>query len=48
MWVIEEAPAIVQGACIMKATKNPAAAERLSGFLGSTEAKAVLEKYGYR
>ena len=48
MWAIEEAPAIVQGACLMNAAKNPAAAERLAAFLGSTEAKAVLEKYGYR
>ncbi|HOG17955.1 MAG: Molybdate-binding periplasmic protein precursor [Syntrophaceae bacterium PtaU1.Bin231] len=47
-WAVAEAPAIIQGACVLKSTKRPAAAQKFADFLGGKEAKAVLEKYGYR
>jgi len=47
-WTIDAAPAIVQGACILKSSKNTVVVQKFADFLGGKEAKAVLEKYGYR
>lgn len=46
--LVEEAPDVVQAACILKQTKNPQAVKRLEAFLLSEEAQAVKGKYGYR
>lgn len=45
---VEEAPDIVQSACILKRTKARAAAERFAAFLQSPEAQKIKEKFGYR
>ena len=45
---IEEAPAIIQSACVLKRTKERAHAERFAAFLVSPEAEAIKTKYGYR
>jgi len=45
---IDEAPPIVQGACLLKRTVHREAAERFARFLASPEAQAVKKKYGYR
>lgn len=47
-FVISEAPEIIQAACILKRTKNRAAAERFLEFLNSPAAKKIKIKYGYR
>ncbi|MCK9197902.1 MAG: molybdate ABC transporter substrate-binding protein [Syntrophales bacterium] len=45
---IDEAPSIVQGACLLKRTTRREAAERFARFLASPEAGAVKKKYGYK
>src|SRR5664280_2632642 len=47
-FIIAEAPAIVQSACIMKRTKNRAVVERFAEFLVSPEANKIKMKFGYR
>jgi len=47
-YIVPEAPDIVQSACILKRTKDRAAAERFAAFLQSPEATAIKEKFGYR
>ena len=44
---IEEAPAIVQSACILKRTPHRASAEAFAAFLISPEAGAIKDRYGY-
>jgi molybdate transport system substrate-binding protein len=43
-----EAPPVVQAACVVKQTKKSAAARQFADFLNSPDAKAVKTSYGYR
>ena len=45
---VEEAPLIVQSACVLKRTKSRDTAERFAAYLQSPEADKIKEKYGYR
>jgi molybdate transport system substrate-binding protein len=45
---VNEAPPIVQAACVLKRTENRSAAEKFVIFLSSPEAQKIKEKYGYR
>jgi molybdate transport system substrate-binding protein len=47
-FVMEEAPDIVQSACILKRTKNRAVVEQFAAFLVSPEAQKIKTKFGYR
>ncbi|KIE17607.1 molybdenum ABC transporter substrate-binding protein [Smithella sp. SC_K08D17] len=47
-FVINEAPEIIQSACILKRTANRAAVEKFVEFLSSPAAKEIKVKYGYR
>lgn len=46
--VVEEAPAVVQAACILKRTENKKQADAFAVFLVSEKATMVKQKYGYR
>jgi len=46
-YVIDEAPEIIQSACILKRTANRAAVEKFVEFLNSPAAKDIKVKYGY-
>lgn len=45
---VDEAPPIVQSACLLKRTTRKTATEEFIRFLSSEEADAVKKKYGYR
>jgi len=45
---VEEAPDVIQAACILKQTQHPQAVKKLAEFLLSKEAQAVKVQYGYR
>jgi len=47
-FVINEAPEIIQSACLLKRTTNRAAVEKFVEFLNSPAAKKIKVKYGYR
>lgn len=47
-YVIDEAPGIVQSACILKRTTNRAAVEKLVKYLSSPAGQEIKIKYGYR
>jgi molybdate transport system substrate-binding protein len=47
-FVINEAPEIIQSACLLKRTTNRAAVEKFVEFLSSPAAKEIKVKYGYR
>jgi molybdate transport system substrate-binding protein len=47
-YVINEAPEIIQSACILKRTTNRAAVEEFVEFLNSPKALEIKFKYGYR
>jgi molybdate transport system substrate-binding protein len=47
-FTIDEAPPIVQGACLLKRTAHRQAAEKFARFLASPEAVAIKKKYGYK
>jgi len=47
-YIINEAPEIIQSACILKRTTNRSAVEKFVKFLSSPEAKEIKAKYGYR
>jgi molybdate transport system substrate-binding protein len=47
-FVVREAPAIIQSACVLKRTTNRAAVGKFVEFLNSTAAKEIKVKYGYR
>ena len=47
-FVINEAPEIIQSACILKRTTNRVAVEKFVEFLNSPAAKEIKVKYGYR
>ena len=44
---VEQAPVVIQAACILRRTEKKAAADAFAFFLMSAEAEAVKEKYGY-
>ncbi|MDD5233082.1 MAG: molybdate ABC transporter substrate-binding protein [Syntrophales bacterium] len=44
---VSEAPETVQSACLLKKSKNRAAAQQFSAFLNSPEGTEVRMKYGY-
>lgn len=46
-FVINEAPEIIQSACLLKRTTNRAAVEKFVEFLNSPAAKEIKIKYGY-
>ncbi len=46
--VVEQAPPVIQAACILKNAPNPEAAAKFVNFLGSAKVQAIKEKYGYR
>ncbi|BBD08222.1 molybdate ABC transporter substrate-binding protein [Desulfovibrio ferrophilus] len=45
--VVEEAPRVVQAACLLKNAPHPEAAQKFIKFLSGPEAKAIKTKYGY-
>jgi molybdate transport system substrate-binding protein len=47
-FVINEAPDIIQSACVLKRTTNRAAVDKFAEFLASPAAKEIKIKYGYR
>jgi molybdate transport system substrate-binding protein len=47
-FVINEAPEIIQSACLLKRTTNRAAVEKFVEYLSSPAAKEIKVKYGYR
>jgi molybdate transport system substrate-binding protein len=47
-FVINEAPEVVQSACLLKRTTSRAAVEKFVEFLSSPAAKEIKIKYGYR
>lgn len=47
-YVIIEAPAIIQSACILKRTTNRDAVEKFAEYLRSPAAQEIKVKYGYR
>ena len=47
-FVINEAPEIIQSACLLKRTTNRAAVEKFVEYLKSPAAKEIKAKYGYR
>lgn len=46
-YILNEAPEIIQSACILKRTTNRAAVEKFVEFLNSPVAKEIKVKYGY-
>lgn len=46
-WVIPEAPAVIQAACVLKRSKDKKAVEEFLAFLASPEALQIEKKYGY-
>lgn len=46
-WAVEEAPDIVQGACVLNRSGHKGAAGKFAAFLLSSEAAAIKKKYGY-
>jgi molybdate transport system substrate-binding protein len=48
LFSVDEAPPIVQSACLLKRTTRQKAAGEFIRFLSSDEADAVKKKYGYR
>lgn len=47
-YIIEEAPSIIQSACVLKGSKNISGADKFAAFLVSKAAVAIKKKYGYR
>jgi molybdate transport system substrate-binding protein len=47
-FVVNEAPEIIQSACLLKRTTNRAAVEKFVEFLSSPAVKEIKVKYGYR
>jgi len=44
---VDEAPKVVQAACLLKTAPHPEAARKFIEFLGSDTVKAIKAKYGY-
>ena len=47
-YVVDEAPPIVQSACLLKRTADKNGPRTLGRFLNSPEALAIKKKYGYQ
>lgn len=47
-FTIEQAPVIIQKACILKSSKNTDPAEKFAAFLCSREAQIIKMKFGYK
>jgi molybdate transport system substrate-binding protein len=47
-FVLDEAPEIIQSACLLKRTANRAAVEKFVEYLASPAAKEIKVRYGYR
>ncbi len=47
-FAVEQAPQVVQAACVLAKSPNRAVAERFAAFLVTPEAIRIKEKYGYR
>jgi len=47
-FVVNEAPEIIQSACLLKRTTNRAAVEKFMEYISSPAAKEIKVKYGYR
>jgi molybdate transport system substrate-binding protein len=45
---VAEAPAVVQGACVLVRAKDREAVKKFVGFLDSPEANSIKKKYGYK
>jgi len=45
---VDEAPAVVQAACLLKKKENADAAKKFAEFLVSDEARTIMAKYGYK
>ncbi|AMK11302.1 MAG: molybdate ABC transporter substrate-binding protein [Pseudodesulfovibrio sp.] len=46
--VVDEAPPVVQAACILKSAPHPEAAKKFVEFLNTPEVQALKLKYGYK
>ncbi len=46
-FLVNQAPDVIQAACIFKRTKNRKAAKSFEAFLNSSEAEKIKTKYGY-
>lgn len=46
--MIEDAPPVIQSACVLKNAPNPDAAAAFARFLATDEVTAIKRKYGYR
>ena len=47
-YLVEQAPEVVQSACVLKRTKNRQRAECFAAFLLSAEAEAIKLRFGYQ
>jgi molybdate transport system substrate-binding protein len=47
-YVINEAPVIIQSACVLKRTENRKAVDKFAVFLVSPDAMKIKKKYGYK
>lgn len=47
-YIVEEAPPVIQSACVLKRTKSRAEVEKFAAYLLSAEAQAIKTKFGYR
>jgi molybdate transport system substrate-binding protein len=47
-YVIDEAPPVIQSACVLKRNRNPHASKKFADFLKSAEALEIKSRYGYR
>lgn len=46
--VVDEAPPVIQAACVLKSAPHPEAAAKFVEFLGTDEVAAIKAKYGYK
>ncbi|MCJ2164988.1 MULTISPECIES: molybdate ABC transporter substrate-binding protein [unclassified Pseudodesulfovibrio] len=46
--VVDEAPPVIQAACILKSAHNPEGAAKFVEFLSTPEVQALKQKYGYK
>ncbi len=47
-FLIEQAPAIIQRACIIKGSEKMGSAKKFAAFLGSLDAQIIKMKFGYK
>ena len=47
-YIVKEAPAVIQSACVLKKNKNPEASKKFAEFLVSPDALKIKKKYGYK